>query len=241
MVLGPDGQFMFYSGDKKANWYLSRGLAVRLEDRLIRLTFEPNGPGCQDRYRCQQLIDQCVVCGAIERLTLHHVVPCRYYLHLCRHFVQYHRDGHDRLLLCAICHRIYESRAKCSSEQIEKKFGIPLKGVMDASFSVDELGQFRAMAGVIIEHGHKIPDRRRAELHRRIKAFTTLTGMDVATLAKAKKEDFGYKTHGHLVTEQVIKEGEEDSFVDVAPTFLGYHEAQVLAASLGSAQTRFQN
>jgi len=86
---------------------------------------------------------------------------------------------------------------------------------MNAPFSIDELRRYSNLARSVVEHGHKMLDRHRVDLYQRIKAFTTLTGMDVATLAKAKKEDFGYKTHGHLVVEQVIKEGEEDLFVQM--------------------------
>ena len=70
----PDGDLMFLANKKKINWYLDRGLAVKIDDSSIKLTFEPKGSG----EKIIPLIDReniCVVCGTIDDLTHHHVVP----------------------------------------------------------------------------------------------------------------------------------------------------------------------
>ena len=212
-VVAPDGRFMFHGNDKRVNWYLSNGLAHKISDTCIKLDFEPNGPGCQDRYRRQKFQNQCVVCGSGIGLTIHHVVPYQYRRHLCHYFPFYLRDFHDCLALCIKCHKRYERGARLGKD-IAQDFGIPLGGVIDAPYSVIDLQRNARLASALVKWGDKMPGPRKAKLTQRLRDFAG-DDVDISGLALAQKEDFGYQTHGELVIEQVVRQDRADVFVQL--------------------------
>ena len=100
---------MFRCVDKRAKWYLDRGLAEETGDHTIKLLFEPNGLG-DDEDNLVRKDNVCVCCGATEKLTRHHIVP--------REFRKYFpleiksRNSYDILLLCVDHHEEYEIHAR---------------------------------------------------------------------------------------------------------------------------------
>jgi len=106
-VHGPDGVFMFKCDAKKAKWYLSRNLAADMGGNIIQLNFTPKGSGKVEAcpYFQEFRENQCVVCGAKEDLTRHHVVPKAFRSHmldLASH------DSYDVLMVCINCHEKVE-------------------------------------------------------------------------------------------------------------------------------------
>ena len=82
----PHGKPMTTIDTRRALWYLSRNLAVSLGPRnsyadVIRLTFTPK-KNSSSRCARQTVETRCVVCGSVEDLTLHHVIP----ISIKRHF-----------------------------------------------------------------------------------------------------------------------------------------------------------
>ena len=64
----------FFAPSKKAQWYLTRGLAKQLGDDSIGLKFQPKGLGHHgDKYHLEEKMNICVCCGASQDLTMHHV------------------------------------------------------------------------------------------------------------------------------------------------------------------------
>jgi hypothetical protein len=43
-----DGTLMCYCSDKKMRWYLKKNLAEQIDEKAIKLTFEPAGKGHAD-------------------------------------------------------------------------------------------------------------------------------------------------------------------------------------------------
>lgn len=79
LLLDPDGAPLTTISRKRANWYLARNLAISLGPAegyadKVQLTFVPKSKS-SNRFLRAILPTQCVVCGAIEDLTIHHVVP----------------------------------------------------------------------------------------------------------------------------------------------------------------------
>lgn len=79
LLIAPDGTKLATVGHDRAEWYLSRNLATEITPespyaRVIQLKFEPKGKPQSDRG-LHTKETKCVVCGATEHLTLHHVVP----------------------------------------------------------------------------------------------------------------------------------------------------------------------
>lgn len=109
----PGGSPMFYGSAKLARWYLKRGLARETGPRTVQFTFEPQGAGAMgDPAMLRPRENRCVVCGATDGLTKHHVIPRR-----CRQFFPEScktHQSHDILVLCERDHRAFEDH--CSAE-----------------------------------------------------------------------------------------------------------------------------
>ena len=120
-VYSPDGKLMFRCSDKKANWYLTRNLAIidLLDPLKIQLTFIPKGRG----ERCEALKterwNKCAVCGCedIEKLTKHHLVPRSFRKHFPEEFKK-----HRSLLIVPICRECHDIYEEIYAEEIKSKY-----------------------------------------------------------------------------------------------------------------------
>ncbi|KAL1914950.1 uncharacterized protein VTP21DRAFT_7866 [Calcarisporiella thermophila] len=126
-VYSIDGVLMFRCNRKKADWYLTRGLAYESEPDTLQLTFKTKGPGHFDQpYMIEDRINRCVCCGRQDRLTLHHVVPAMYRIHMPESIKSH--SSHDILLVCIPCHDAYERHANALKSELVIKYNIPLEG-----------------------------------------------------------------------------------------------------------------
>ena len=118
----PDGTLMCHCNEKKAKWYVSRGLADWTGEKQFKLRFEPQGHGKSDSpYYTQSLENQCVVCGAKENLNKHHVMP---YVFRSRLPVAYKESNHhDIVAICVDCHEEYEGVATQYKAQLAQAAG----------------------------------------------------------------------------------------------------------------------
>lgn len=133
-VLSPDGILMFLCEEKRANWYLDRNLAEKINNDpiTVRLTFEPNGLGNNDKpYGLMEMSNKCVVCGSEEFLTRHHVVPICYRRYFPLKYKS--KNHHDVLALCFDCHEKYEVKAFELKGQLAEEYNAPLDGLLDKS------------------------------------------------------------------------------------------------------------
>jgi len=133
-VYGPDGKLMFRCLKKRANWYLSRNLAVITnEDPFsIKLTFTPKGKGESMDVLKLERKNQCVVCGTeeLDILTKHHLVPFVYR----QHFPTKSKN-HSSLFIvpiCRDCHYWYENNyARYLKEALAEAYSAPFNGHYD--------------------------------------------------------------------------------------------------------------
>lgn len=118
----PEGSFMFYSDQRRAEWYLSKGLAVKTGDKEIKLTFSPKGYGAPfDLYGSSSKDNVCVVCGLKEGdLTRHHVVPKCYR----RFFPEEYKsnNSHDVVAICDSHHIEYEEEAQALKAKLDVQY-----------------------------------------------------------------------------------------------------------------------
>ena len=109
-MLHPTGKVMCYCSRRKANWYIDKQLAVwkdSPDDKVFQLLFEPQGYGKASlNYYLQPLENKCVVCGSLENLTKHHVVPYMFRSQFPKKLKNH--NSHDILMLCVDCHTTYE-------------------------------------------------------------------------------------------------------------------------------------
>lgn len=122
VMLHPDGDIMCRCSNKKAEWYIQRGLATRIDDSTFKLNFVPNGYGNREQPFYLEIKDNCcVVCGVKENLTKHHVVPYQFRSLFPTEYKSH--DCHDVLLVCRKCHDKYEREADIFKSKILKDIG----------------------------------------------------------------------------------------------------------------------
>lgn len=162
---------MFRCDANRMNWYLEKGLAVLESSNppVIQLTFKPKGPGHSgDSYFLQEFKNRCVVCGVLDGLSHHHIVPYCYRQHFPRDSYENGRWFYDVLLLCVKCHDRYERQASFLKETIAAEHGVPGSGMQ--TLSRDEVMVSKAGAA-LYRHGHEMPAERRAHFENIVKAY----------------------------------------------------------------------
>lgn len=123
-VFHPNGKHMFTCGEKKANWYLERDLAKKVNYREIQFTFTPKGDGYSDNEEFG-LIERkpiCVVSGTMDDLQRHHIVPYCYRTHFPKEFKS--KNHHDVVLINFKKHAEYELKANEFKNIIAEKYDV---------------------------------------------------------------------------------------------------------------------
>lgn len=123
-VYHPNGRHMFTCGEKKATWYLDRGLAKRTADGKIMLTFEPRGDGFEDNEVFGRSIreSRCVVTGREDGLQRHHIIPYCYRTYFPEAFKS--KNHHDVVLMNHKIHSDYEKEATRYKDEMAVMFGV---------------------------------------------------------------------------------------------------------------------
>ena len=131
-----DGEkHIFTCGDKKALWYLDRGLAVEIGDFQIRLTFEPKGYGFKDgeTFGLAGREIRCVVSGEPEGLQRHHIVPYCYRTHFP--FEYKSKNHHDVVLVSHTVHEAYEMEATKYKNRLADEYGVKTMNELNLEYS----------------------------------------------------------------------------------------------------------
>lgn len=211
LMLSPDGEEMCRCSQKRASWYLKRGLAeIVVEDPpTFKLKFQPNGPGHRgDQYYLGKKKNICVVCGTTERLTKHHVIPQSY-----RKFLpNKSRNSHDILVVCVPCHVTYHS----VSDQLCKLFLEELEITVERPKVIDEaLIQVIKYSKTLLAD-HQIPQERIQTMHDFVKNFLNKepSAEDLLRLSKIKRSETTVNSTraGQLVAEAIVKLGKVREF-----------------------------
>jgi len=130
IMLDPHGNIMCRCGKDRIKWYLKKGLA-KLESNnppTIRLNFEPEASGKKnDPYYLQEIKNQCVICGSIQDLSKHHVIPYCFRKFFPKAIKE--NSSHDILLLCRNHHNQYEKEADKLKKELAKKYKCKMSGV----------------------------------------------------------------------------------------------------------------
>ena len=115
-------KFLAYVDTKKMNWYLDRGLAVKVGDNDFKLNFKSKGDSVNGKYHYLSLENRCVICASIKDLTKHHVVPHQFRKYLPLSYKT--RNSFDVLCLCSTCHIEYEVEADKLKNSLFSKYGL---------------------------------------------------------------------------------------------------------------------
>ena len=207
LFLDPNGEELFRCDQKKANWYLSRGLAVAAGDGKARLLFAPGGEGEKgDDYMLGVKDNRCVVCGGTEGLSKHHVVPLCFRRHFPRGYKAH--NSYDVLVMCIKCHKKYERDATRLKRRLafeatgSEKLGaenIPGDGAR-------ELGMAISAANALANKRDMIPPAKIAILEGRLREFfgREFDADDLAVLGERHGRYRESKQTGPSVCEKVV-------------------------------------
>lgn len=164
---GPDDELMFRCSRKRAAWYLKRDLAevISEEPLRLRLKFEPQGRGhAGNLYYLSQKVNRCVVCGAEEHLTKHHVVPSCYRRFFPEKIKS--RTSYDVFLVCVKHHEEYEAHAWRFKCELGAEYEVPMAAPKESpreAFDKDLMRACRA-ANALARYGFQIPEGRKEQL-----------------------------------------------------------------------------
>ena len=146
-VYHPTGRHMFTCGEKKAQWYLDRNLAVIIGKKKIRFTFDPKGQGFDDNEEFGRGIREtkCVVSGLTEGLQRHHIVPYCYRTYFPEAYKS--KNHHDVVLIYHEKHSEYEQRANEYKDEIARMFGTKTINELNLEYTamLREIGKKNSM------------------------------------------------------------------------------------------------
>ena len=104
-IYSQDDKFLGFCDLKNYEWYIKKNLVTIIDDKSIKLNFEPkiNGKDGQFEEYCKvEMKTECVVCGNKQLLNKFHVIPLEF-----RKFFPMHMKSHashDVVLVCKYCH-----------------------------------------------------------------------------------------------------------------------------------------
>lgn len=130
LIIGKDGRHLCTLNRKRIEWYLKRGLAEEVTPpegypRAIKLNFKAKLDIRNPKdYELAIIRTECVLCGAKDKLTLHHVIP-----QCIRKLFPLHEKARSRqwcVLLCVECHKKVEDVTQAVYQKDYPKGGVPL-------------------------------------------------------------------------------------------------------------------
>lgn len=177
----PDGCLMCYIGLKRADWYLRKNLANKINDKEIQLNFQPNGLGhFYDKARNVPVENKCVVCGCddIERLSKHHTIPECFRKHFPERWKSYR--SHEILFLCIECHCAYEIEAhKVKSKMISETGG---------ELYFREWSRIKGHIKTLLRHSDVLPEDKKLDLQIEVMVFHNLEDLNDDILRECLKK-----------------------------------------------------
>lgn len=231
VMLSPDNVPMCRCDRKKADWYLSRDLADVIQESplIIKLKFVPKGNGkCDDPYYLEAKENICVCCGVDSNLTKHHCIPRCFRIYFPMEYKS-HRS-HDVVLLCAVCHALYEPHARDLKVQLARQYNICFGSKREETDLVAR-DAVKASCALLYHRSH-IPEPRIRELVDRISAFLgrPFTDVDlqniIATYGTSSYYSLGRQVASRLSETEIPKFEQmwREHFVQVMqPKFLPKH------------------
>jgi len=208
-VLSPNGIEMFRCDKKKFDWYLKKGLAIQIDQEVIRLLFEPKGLGwAGEQFYLQNRENKCCCCGADNMLSKHHVIPYCYRKHMPNEIKD--NNYFDVLPLCTQCHSKYEKIAMEKRLELSNRFNVPLEGINN-----DLSSPCAKIARTLYRYKDSIPEKRRKEMREIVAKHMgkeSISDEELENLGKIyykkSEQNEKYISNGKAIVEKI------DSFQD---------------------------
>eukprot|EP01084_Bolivina_argentea_P119183 211345_1 len=166
-LLKPNGSLLFYCSVKSMQWYLRKELAQVVDDKTVKLKFEPKikNEESLDHYKTTR-INQCFVCGKKGSLCQYDVVPKQY--RSCMD-MKYRNKGwrlHDYIPLCTFCHPIALKMQSILVEELCEKYSdkVPYYRIKKGNTQHNLLCKAQRAAKALQKQNSNIPIKRKIEL-----------------------------------------------------------------------------
>lgn len=189
LILAPDDTILARCGKWRYNKYLELGMAEVVDDDppTIRLLFEPSGRiGVNDPFVIAAKPNMCCVCGVMEKLGRHHIVPQCFTKYMS---LEARTDSgvRDMFAMCDPCHRHYEKIAHVRKCQIVEEHGLFIHGIPEDDYK--RCTRAMTAAGAIILHASKIPDERFLNLLEIVEEFVGKKNLTIEEIEEARWYD----------------------------------------------------
>lgn len=181
-VYHPNGKLMFLCNEKRAKWYLNRGIAFQFSSVSIQLLFQPKSDG-DPLHLLGGRENKCVVCGTEENLTKHHVVPSQYRTHLPLKYKD--RNFVDILPMCRKCHDDYEYIADEIKEEWENRWGKDVK-----KWNI-LLYKAQSYYKTYLKHKDVLPPDRLIALENQINEYIEYLGINIDDILNTERKEIG--------------------------------------------------
>lgn len=212
----PDGDLLCTCDNKKALWYVDKGLAevVGGEPLTVRLRFEPAGRSVGEvgRYYAQPKANRCVVCGATNSYIRKNVVPREYRKYFPE--IMKEHSSHDVVLLCAACHQRSNARDQAVRARLAERARAPLPAADNARETLDvRKKKVKSAANALLYQSqkHELPEERRKVLeqiildyypqHKEVSEDVLKEAVELCVV----QENVDYESHGMKVVEYFSK------------------------------------
>lgn len=234
-VYSPSGNLMFLCIEKKAQWYLDRVdettgrplaksmrhinpfinflmtiFMIKPNGLRVKLLFEPKQEGnVGDKYSLSKKDNKCVVTGSknLSNLTKHHITPYCYRRYMPEKYKS--ANSHDVVPILDEAHYAYEKEADKLKFKIAKMYDAPIEGVSNVNHKL-----FYAIKSAIAIkfHSDKMPESVLELNKNKIIEYIghkNVTQDIIDNLVQLKYEEAREnKSHGEVVVEKLIQEGE---------------------------------
>lgn len=217
VMLDPTGLMLCRCAEKRARWYLDRNLAEMVSDNppTIKLSFVPGGPGYNgDSYSMAEKENRCVVCGTVDDLTKHHIVP--HMFRKCLPIEMKGRSSHDVVVICVSCHNEYEEVATQLKKTIADEHGVQTLMFKDEMPQhVRDHRTIVSLCHALYQQSDNIPVTRQNEI---VEKLTLLLGHvpthdEVEQYAYDKRWLSEKRDPGKIIMDVIIAKGLVDEFV----------------------------
>lgn len=235
-VYSPSGNLIFLCEEKKADWYINKidektgekiaieihhinpivnfvmkTLSIKPSSKRVMLLFEPEEQGSHgDKYLLSKKKNRCVVTGDrnLENLTKHHITPYCYRRYMPEEYKT--ANAHDVVPIIFDKHHEYEREASKLKQELAEKYGAPSYGKV---FKEEELYDAIKAAKTLKREGDNIPKKNQQRLKKIIRKHSGGDRVLKVTIeeyaALDPKEVCGIRTHGEVVMEKVVAQGEQ--------------------------------
>lgn len=180
IVYHPNGKHMFTCGEKKAKWYIDKGLADYYGDYAIKFKFIPKGNGFEDNEIFGRALRKpiCVVSGMYDQLQRHHITPYCYRTYFPEKFKS--KNHHDVVLINCDLHAEYEQHANEFKDEIARMYGVKTISEFNLEYSriLKNVGRDEGIAinniHAIIKGYNKLSEEKKIEKLQNISFLTEI-------------------------------------------------------------------